>query len=467
MTKMTLARPAKLLGPAMLATSLLTGCFSTMHYKPEGKYAKTLFDDEDVTKAVPHGEFTKLTVRYLGGGSYMTSGEVISERLIYRDKIVIKEARQLEPWSELDTPAFFAEVYEDYYWRDFLIHEVDGKPVVERIEQGTPGRDDTQRVATRGFNFGYPLRQGVRYFPRAMTPGFLLSVFPMKVSVLPQPVDLLKRLAANQLAAVSPDEKSFAYVDDMNAPSFVMVVDDNGERRDPIPIPRVELAPRPESDVNPYDRVRTWFNATYKWQRDSNGKWAAEPLAPVTPPAANPAEEIFLSERTGYRSCFTAADAHCLDNWHQASRDEVVKAIPYDPAQPMVYAPSVPTQAFGANVKLLAYETSSGIYSGYTLYSDSPPAQVMAEYAKRLESRRIPYVRSDQCTHKQWWPDCDDLIKSKLNIGPSNNRLRDLVIDAARGPATVFILPDMLVSLLTTKDGGTVMRTAYRGKLPH
>ncbi|MYM87282.1 hypothetical protein GTP91_08810 [Rugamonas sp. FT82W] len=76
-------------------------------------------------------------------------------------------------------------------------------------------------------------------------------------------------------------------------------------------------------------------------------------------------------------------------------------------------------------------------------------------------------MRSDQCTHKQWWPDCDDLIKSKLNIEPTNNhRLKDLVIQAARGPVTVFILPDMLVSLYATKEGSTVMRTAYRGKLP-
>ncbi|MQA41728.1 hypothetical protein [Rugamonas aquatica] len=463
---MTTSRLVKLLGLVVLVACLFAGCFGTSPRKPEGIYVKTLFNGETVTEATRYGEFTRLSIEYSdGGGSYFSSGRNSYLRLIHRDKIVVKEARQIEPWPGLDTPTFFAESYVDD-WREFLIHEAAGKPVVERIEQGDMSRDDTRRLTTEGFRYGYPWRQGVRYFPRAMTPGFLLSVFPMKLKVLPHLADLRYRLEAYTLAAISPDEQSFAYVDSMDAPTFVMVVDQTGERRDPIPIPRVELPPRPGADVNPYERVWSWFNATYTWQRDSNGKWAAKPVAPAQRAAANPAEEIFLSERIGYRSCFTAADAYCLTNWHQASRAEAAKAEPRDEAMPFAYAPSEPMRAFGGNVKLLVYGTSYWNNSGYLLYTDAAPGQAAAEYVKRLESRKIPFVRSDQCAKSSDGDrDCDGLLKSRLNIKSTYDDWLGKRLRNPRPGETMFVLPDLVISFLAAENGSTIIQTQYRGDL--
>ncbi|MES2161525.1 MAG: hypothetical protein V4476_10250 [Pseudomonadota bacterium] len=463
---MTASYFAKLLGPALLAACLLTGCFGSTPLKPEGQYVKTLLDGEKVAKATPYGEFTILTIDYSsGGGSFMTSGVDSYMRLIHRDKIVFKEARAIEPWLGLEKPAFFVE-YSFGDWGEYFIYEAAGKPVVERIEEGNMYHSGRRRVYAKGFPFGYPWRQGVRYFPRAETPGGLFSVFPAKTKELPQPVDLLKRLDAYTLAAISPDETSFAYVDSMEAPTLVLVVDANGERRDPIPIPRVELPPRPGPAINPYERVWSWFNATYAWQRDGNGKWSAKAVAPAERAAANPVEEIFISDRTGYRSCFTAADAYCLTTWHQASSAEVAKEEPDDAAQPLVYAPSIPTQAFGANAKLLVYQRSFSSNSGYLLYTDATPALVAAEYVKRLERRKIPFVRSDQCPKSNdGGADCDAQLKSRLNI---TRRYDDWLIRRLRntGPgATVFVLPDLVISLSASALGSTVIQTVYRGDL--
>ncbi len=400
-----------------------------------------------------------------GGGSFMTSGVNSYMRLIHRDKIVFEQAREIEPWLGLDKPAFFVE-YSSVDWGEYLVHEAAGKPVVERIEEGNMHHSGRRRVYAEGFPFGYPWRSGVRYFPRAETPGGLFSVFPAKTRELPQPVDLLKRLDAYTLAAISPDETSFAYVDSMEAPTFILVVDANGERRDPIPIPRVQLPPRPGPAINPYERVWSWFNATYTWQRDSNGKWSAKTVAPAERAAANPVEEIFLSDRTGYRSCFTAADAYCLTSWHQASSAEVAKEEPGDAAQPLVYAPSIPIKAFGANAKLLVYQRSFWRNSGYLLYTDATPAQVVAQYVQRLERRKIPYVRSDQCPGSDNGSvDCNALLKSRLNI---TRRYDDWLIRKLRnaGPgATMFVLPDLVISFSTSEQGSTAILTVYRGDL--
>lgn len=463
---MTTSHFAKLLGPAMLAACLLTGCFSSTPLKPEGPYVKTLHDGETVAHAAPYGEFTILSIDYSsGGGSFMTSGVNSYMRLIFRDKIAFEKARAIEPWLGLDKPAFFVE---DSFgeWAEYLVYEAAGKPVVERIEAGNMYHSGRRRVYAQGFPFGYPWRQGVRYFPRAETPGGLFSVFPAKTQELPQPVDLRKRLDAYTLAAISPDETSFAYVDSMEEPTFVLVVDANGERRDPIPFPRVQLPPRPGPAINPYERVWSWFNATYAWQRDSNGKWSAKAVAPAARAAANPLEEIFLSDRTGYRSCFTAADAYCLTTWHQASSAEVAKEEPGDAEQPLVYAPSIPAQAFGANAKLLIYQRSFWSNSGYLLYTDATPALVAAEYMKRLEQRKIPFVRSDQCPKSNdGRADCEAQLKSRLNI---TRKYDDWLIRKLRYAApgvTVFVLPDLVISLSASAQGSTVIQTVYRGDL--
>jgi len=450
---------------ALLALSALAGCSGRTPSKPQGPYATTLHDDEHVEKAVPYGQFTVLSVVKTGGGSYMTSMRLDYMRLIHRDKILIDEARAIVPWPGLDSPTFFAEYYVDNYWKEFLIHEAAGKPVVEHIDQG-PERDDTRRIGTEGFRYGYPWRQGVRYMPRARMPGFMLTASPLSVRVLPYPPELKHRLEAYTLAAMSPDEQSFAYVDSMDAPTFVMVVDEQGARRDPIPIPRVDLPPRPDADVNPYERVRNWFNATYTWKRDSNGHWAAEPVVLAQRSAVNPVEEIFLSERTGYRQCFTSADAHCLANWHQATRAEVMKAEPGDGDMPLAYAPSVPMQAFGANVKMLAYGTSYWNNSGYFLYADGTPAQVVAEYVKRLESRKIVFVRSDQCPRPDGGDaDCDEQLKSRLKITATDDDWLGKRLRNTAPGVTTFVLPDLVISVSASAKGGTIIQTQYRGAI--
>jgi len=71
--------------------------------------------------------------------------------------------------------------------------------------------------------FGYPLRAGARYFPGVSTPGFLLSVFSMKLQVLPAPFNERRdKLWMQSLASISPDQKSFAYVDDLDDPSNLL-----------------------------------------------------------------------------------------------------------------------------------------------------------------------------------------------------------------------------------------------------
>jgi len=250
---------------------LMTGCQSEP--APTGVYAKYLKPGEEVTKAVVQERFVMLSIFYHTGSGYFTSTQQRYMRLIHRDKIVVKKSRLIEPWQGLGRPVYFAEIDDDLPTSNYLIYEAAAKPIVKRIDAGDPTSDYTTRIATEQYYFGFPMQTGLRYFPGRLAPGFLLSVFPISVKILPNTYKDHRSYFVPVLASISPDGKSYVYVDSADAPSIVMVVDDVGEVRAVGPRSVVHLPPEPAPEINPYERLWSWFSATYAWRRNSVGQW--------------------------------------------------------------------------------------------------------------------------------------------------------------------------------------------------
>ncbi|NVD74438.1 hypothetical protein HUX88_28550 [Duganella sp. BJB1802] len=452
----------------LIALGLLAGCETSNMQKPFGPYVSTLKDGEYVTKDAPNGRFTVLSIRQSGGKGFFGAWHSDYKRLIHNGRIVIEKSDLIEPWPGLDRPAFFVHSNSPLEKEEYLVHETAGKVVVDRIDHGDLEHSDSQRVMTREFPFGYPLRAGARYFPGVSTPGFLLSVFPMKVQVLPAPFNERRdKLWIQSLASISPDQKSFAYVDSLDEPSSLLVADDNGESRDALPIPIVSLPREPDPKVNPYERVRAWFDQSYTWQRNAEGKWDIVPIAPVAPEhrnTANPLEEIFLTEAGGYRNCFITAHKGCASGWRQATAGEMNREFGEDYTPPFVYAPVTPMQAFGANAKLVLLRRVHFSGSGYTLFAESTPEKVVAEISRRLQQRKITFVRVDQCPRGEdnKRSDCDALIKSNLGKQGRNGYGLDEVIHAGETGGTVFVMRNLAVVVLSSKNGGTMIATIFR-----
>ena len=441
------------------AAVLLAAC-SPYTAPPEGPYAGVLKRGESVTAATPAGPFTALAIQYRQGGGYLTSTQIDSMRLLYRDKVLIKKAEDLTRWDGIGQPVYFADVFEQSDKVLKLAYERDGRAVVQRIAAA-----DIAYHATEAFPHGFPLAPGLRYFPGQLQPGFLLQALPVRETVLPDPLAGIYSLHANTLAAISPDGTSFAMVDSDNAPSVVMVVDADGGRREAIGLPRTYLAGLPDAQVHPYVRVWDWARTTFSWYKNGAGKWEVRTAAAASTPA-NAVEELFIDEQSGYRQCFAASNAACLRTWRAADAAQLRKTFGPDYAPPFAWVPQAATQAFGANVSLLLFSRLgfSGTGTAYSAYVDGGQEALAAQLSMRLQGRNIPFVRVDQCPPRLGHGGkCEALLAERLGRSESIGReLEQLINSMEDQPGVLFILPSMAVVVRARQEGGSVMQTMMR-----
>jgi hypothetical protein len=443
----------------VLIVMLLSAC-GPKRYTGDSPYRAWLVDGESVLDAVEDGPFTLLHIDYRAGSGYLTSTHLIYYRIVYRDRIIVKEAERAGHWAGATVPSFFVEIYGDNGYALHVAREAAGKPVLQHLasaDQGWHGE--------KGFEYGYPLSANVRYFPpdHPRGRGFLLHAAPFTVQLLPPVVGASGHgPAVNYLASIAPDGKSVAYVDGFVPPGMIMVSDDDGVIHDPILIPAANMAER-EEGANSVARIMRWFPTAFTWERSSLGKWQLAQRANAHGAArpANPVEELFLDASIGYRNCFASTVASCLPDWRRDLGDNPREALADSAALPYFYVPVKPVQAFGANVNLL----HAGFIGrpNYAVILDAPAAKVTAELISRLTSRNIPFVRSDQCPRgPEGWVDC--AVPLHAQLGWTLPVEDELLAAVGNDPAmsTVFILPTLAVAVSARPDGMSLLKTVAR-----
>ena len=440
---------------------VLAGC-NPFTEPPKGRYADVLERGETVTMALPHEEFTALSVEYRQGGGSLMSTEHHSMRLIHGAQVVVKHTDAIERWTDFDTTVYFAKL-QDESGVLAIVRERDGKPVVEKIAPSIDGYR-----ATRKYPHGFPWSNGSRYFPGQQLPGFLVSAFPVKTTILPRALDDGESLQLRALASVSPDGKSFAYVDNEAAPGVVMVIDGDGKRREPIALPRTWLAGQADEEANPYEPLWAWSRTALAWRKNGAGNWDVLPsaIAPGAAGARRVVEQLFLDEQSGYRTCFAAANAACLPGWRAASAAELRKTYSRDAAHapPFAYVPSAPASAFGAPVSLLLLSNNCCSVASYHLYLAAPPADIIAQLSARLQDSKIPFVRVDQCPPRSGNEDkCATQLAEKLQRpGSLRRELEQLLNTLEPQQGVVFVMPTMAVTVRANEQGGSMIQTLLR-----
>ena len=403
--------------------------------QPTGPYAKWLSNHEEVLSVKNAGPFTILHVerRSVGWGSFHGTGDNF-DRILYRGKVVVKEAHATEAWEGLEKPAIFAEIYSDSKSRLNLVYERDGRSIVKRIDAGADGW--TQ------YNFGEPIGPGLRYFPNlsGRTQGFLVRAFPLEVKVLPLGPS---NPTIWQLASLAPDSKAFAYADELESPSVVVVVDEKGQIGEPIPIP-VKTG-----------QARTWFDAYFNWQKNAAGRWdiAKRAPGPATQATGSALEELFLDADAGYRDCFANSIA-CRGGWR---REQVKDPEAYDCRCdfPFQYMPLKAVQAFGANVREMWYSRIAN-GSAYELVLDASPDKVGSQLRKRLDERNINYLAPEE------------ISRERVEAFLEKDMLRDDWIYAFsdQSKSLQFVMPTVAVKVEAFEQG-TLIRAVARYPAKH
>lgn len=437
---------------------VLAGC-NPFTEPPTGQYADVLERGEKVTMALPYGEFTTLSVEYRQGGGSLMSTENQSMRLLHGYNIVVKRTDFIERWTDFAEPVYFARL-QDQHGMLALVHEKAGKPVVDKIAASADGYEGSWK-----YPHGFPLSPGNRYFPAQQLPGFLVSAFPVRTTALPRALHGGDSLQLHVLASISPDGKSFAYADSTTAPSVVMVVDGDGQRREPIPLPRTYLPELTDEHANPYQPLWDWSRTALAWRKNGAGSWDVLPK-PAAPGVHQVIEQLFIDEQSGYRTCFAAANAACLPGWRAASAAELRQTFDKDAtdAPPFAYVPSAPASAFGAPVRLLLLSKTCCAVASYHLYLAAAPADIVAQLSARLQESKIPFVRVDQCGPRTGNQDkCAAQLAEKLKRPESQGReLEQLLNTLEPQQGVVFVLPTLAVMVRANEQGGSIIQTLMR-----
>jgi hypothetical protein len=455
-------------GPLLGVCSLLVGstdkvCPTTPDWGLK-VYDGCLDSHETATEATQIGPFTTLAILYVNGYGYFGTHRTY-QRLLYKGRILASEVSDVQPWNGLSSPVLFADWYVgDDLGSLHLIYERGRQPIVERIvRSGSGWRADQQ------FPYGYPLQSGTRYFPRTFggfDAGFLLDVLPTRLTKLPLGPEGVSVPSVQSLAGIAPDGTAYAYADSETNPSAVVVVNADGTLRDPIPIPFTTLALGFGPNINLFDPLWRWFGLTFKWEKDTRGRWDIRPTwADAAASASNPVEEPFIDGVSGYHSCFVSANRACLQGWRPvhdgASRFGDCCLSRY------VYEPAEQTQAFGADVQAVVYSKSAASNSGYRLLLNSPADRVIATLTTRLQGRKVQFVRTDQC--KNFAPDYDECIARLNQTFHPNGQLSQELLSAifrATDNTAIFVTPTVAFAVYAAPKGRTWVDTLARYALP-
>lgn len=442
-----------------LLASFLAGC-GPKPYTGDSPYGKWLVAGESVDEVVEDGPFRMLHIDYRTGSSYITSEHSSYYRILYQDRIFLDNVTRAGHWDGI-APAFFVEIYDNGYTLN-VVHAESGKPVIQHIEPA-----DLSWLGEEGYEYGYPLRPNLLYFPPlsgTLGNGFLLSMAPLVVTRLPRGVLGGVRAPKIQIfAGFAPDAKSVAFVDAEIVPDAMMVIDADRRRHDPIPIPIMNGAAFQKFGTNSADRVVDWFSSTYAWRKSSLGTWEAmQPSAVLANDAlTNPVEELFIDADLGYQTCFDPNTTYCVPKWQRVMDNNTRTSIAdgFNPA--FAYAPTDRAQAFGADV--LRLNSSYAGRANYALHLNASAETITADFIARLNDRKIPYVRTDQCPLSTGGQiECTNLLKKKLGWKIPVDREVLLTLDQASPSLVIFILPSLAVTIFPREGGTSFIQTVAR-----
>ena len=447
----------------LIVCSVLCGCTDNpcLDNSNEGAtvYDRCLSRHESVTSATRLEPFTVLTISYDEPYGYW-GAHLMYQRILHKDRVLTKKVDSVQPWSGLSNSVLFADFYEGDASSLHLIYEREGRPIVERIDAGRDGW-----FATHDLPYGFPLHPGVRYFPKYVSgndAGFILSVLPTRVTILPAGPEGVRVPSVQSLAGIAPDGNAYAYADSRMTPSAVVVVDKDGMVHDPIPIPFTSLAISVRSDANPFEPLWHWFNFTFTWQKNERGRW--EIVSKWVSPSATPAnalEELFINAFNGYKACFVSDNPACFQGWKlQENRNAQSSDCCLSR---YAYAPTKPTEAFSANVEKLVYSALVTSGSGYQMLLNAPPELVIATLSKRLKSRNVPFVRGDQCPDVAL-NESSCIAQMKQSIKWKDSVSHDVLgaIFSACEIGAVFVTPTVALAIYSAPNGQTWVDTLAR-----
>ncbi|WEF32684.1 hypothetical protein [Pseudoduganella chitinolytica] len=441
---------------ALLVPFMLAACGAPAT-APSGPYARYLKGDESVRKVSEEGPFTLLDIEYRSCCGYLFSAQLDYQRILYRGKVVAKKVERVEPFRGFGRPALVWPVpLGDGKLQ--VLSEHQGKAVFDTIDLGLYSHDGED-----GYYHGYPIAPGVRYFPR--NGGVLLSAFPIRVRKLPAGLDCCTG-HIGQLAGTAPDGSAYAYADSRKEPGAMLVVDADGGMREPVPLPVAQPAPAPQ-DLSPHSPLLRWFETSFTWTKNVQGKWNVAPLAGAPQGRRAPVEELFLDVPSGYRHCFATDNASCQPGWRLLREGELATIFKNGYVPPYTYVPSQPTQAFGAPVGALMVSRIGYGGTGYYLYVEDSADKVVAAFARRLRERRVPFVRIDECprnTHGT--PDCAAPLRDQLGWQRDPDYSLENALRWRPDDGAMFVLPTVAVRIVAAEGGTTLIGTAARYPSP-
>ena len=448
---------------ALIVCSTLLGC----NEKPcvdgligsPAAYNNCLLKYESIERTRQFGAFTVLTIRYTEpSGDW--GADFQFERVLFKGRILKKNVDYVRQWIGLSETVLFLEFYDGDAGTLHLTYERGGRAIVESIDAGRYGW-----VATYEYPNGFPLSDNVRYFPRyvgANDAGFLLRALPTRITALPSGPEGVRAPWIRVLAAVAPDGKAYAYTDSTKTPSVVVVVDDNGFVHDPIPIPFTFPALGIRSGENMFEPVWQWFNDSYVWEKNAQGGWeVARKSNYKAAHSTNPVEEVFIDAMNGYKTCFASHSPGCLSGWRNET--STITQLDYCCLSPHIYTPSKPLRVFGGNLVRLVYSRSTASGSGYQVQLDASSASVITALEDRLKTRKVPFVRVDDC------PDLaskerECIARLKRNVNWKDSTDRDFIgsIFSAAGNGAVFVTPTVALAIYSAPNDQTWIDTLAR-----
>ena len=441
----------------LLVAVLLTACGAPAT-PPSGPYARFLKGDESVRKVTQEGPFTLLDIEYRSCCGYLFSAQVDYQRILYRDKVLVKKVERAVPFQGFGRPALiWPIIISDGDLT--VVSEHDGKAVFDKFNPGVYGYR-----GEAGFEYGYPISPGMRYFPR--NGGALVKGFPIQVQPLPDGLDCCG-VWIGMLAGTAPDGTSYAYTDSREEPAAIVVVDADGQMREPVPLPRATTTPDAKLDLSPHSPLLRWFGASFQWTRNAQGKWNALPLAPAPKAGPAPVEELFLDAATGYRQCFATDNTTCQPGWRRLRGGELPAIFKDGYMPPHTYAPPQATRAFGAPVSALLLGRTGYGGAGYHLFVDDKVESVIVAYTRRLRARQLPFVRVDECPRSEHdWPECADAFRRQLGWQQKLDYAFEEALHWRPQDGAMFVLPTVAVNIRAMDNGGTQIVTLARYGAP-
>lgn len=378
---------------AVLAASLLP-----VYAAGKGEeFERFLKEYETARQIVVNGPFAAIDIDYRKPGSYFTSARLFYWRVVFKDKIYLDRVDNVQHWEGVEPSTFFVYKYDDAKSPLHVLSHKNGKPVMERIDLAA------SHWHSRGpFRFGYPIDAQTRYFPRHYfgDGGFLLKAHPLTAMPLPEGLGSgCCTLSINTLAGISPDGEAYAYVDKPDTPTALVVVSRQGKKQTPFPVPMSRIFdPRKSEDASPYEPLWRWLPMHFKWGQDAAGNWDVTPQ--IAAPGVNGTaalESLFISPRTGYRTCFAPSNSSCAAGWREASGDDERRVFGQQRERASYgYVPKMPLKAFDAPVELLIFGPAYSS-TGYELYLRGRAENVVDAIKRRFASEKVDYLRVNQC----------------------------------------------------------------------